>query len=779
MKKITHTTAQFLLLLTFIAGMVLVWGEYDYLNKQLPNISTLRHIRLQVPLRIYAKGHVLIGIFGNKRRLPVALKHIPHTLIQALIATEDARFYEDPGVDVIGILRAAKAVILSGKKVQGASTITMQVARNFFLSPKKTYLRKINEILLALKIDRHFSKQNILWLYLNKIYLGEGAYGVLAAAHVYYGKNLNELTLAQLAMIAGLPQAPSANNPIANPAAAIYRRNHVLQRMLNLGYLKQAAFIAAKNAPDTARYHGEHLSFRAPYFTQMVRQYMLNHYGPHALTDGYSVFTTLSPSLEYAAQQALTSGLLTYDKQHGYHPTHIFLGTQHIAGIKHALRHYPTIANRVAADVLQETPKTLTAMLANGQTVTIPWSGLFWAREQLPSGRFTPAPTSTQDIVLPGNLIWITKTALGTWYLSQLPKVQGALVSLNPDNGAILALCGGFNFTLSRFNRATQAHRQPGSAFKPFIYSAALNKGDTLATLIDDTPLVSKNGGENAWWRPENDNDTFNGPTRLSVGLIQSRNLVSIRLLQSIGIPYALTYLKRFGFNANTLPHSLSLALGTALLTPLQLATAYSVFANGGYHVPSHFIRFIKNEVGHIVYQANFPSVCNTCTYKAPRAISAQNAFLITHAMQGVIQSGTGQRAKILHRTDLAGKTGTTNLQHDAWFSGFNSHIETTVWVGYDNMQSTFAYGSQVALPIWIQFMKKALAGKPLASMPIPTNIVSVRIDPNTGLLANPANPNGMFEYFRSQYVPSEYAPRHTVAHNNTFSNTTAAQEIF
>lgn len=641
-------------LISLLITMSIVFGAlYAYMEFNLPDVSVLNDVHMQVPLQIYSADGKLMGEYGAKRRAPVQIDQVPKQLIQAILATEDARFYSHSGIDLIGLVRASIAVITTGRKVQGASTITMQVARNFFLTRKKTYSRKIKEILLAIKIDHELTKEKILELYVNKVYFGNRAYGIAAAADVYYGKPLNQLTLPEMAMIAGLPQSPSRNNPLNNPANALKRRNHVLKRMLEVGYINDATYQKAIQAPSTAKYHEEHLSVHAAYVAEMVRQAMVMMYGARAYDSGLKVTTTISSTLQNDAVNALQSGLLAYSKRHG-------------------------------------------------------WQGA-------------------------------------------VPKVQGAIVALNPNNGAILALQGGFDFKNSAFNRVLQAERQPGSSFKPFLYSAAFAKGFTLASTINDAPIMIRDSGENAWWRPQNDTEEFYGPTRLRVALAESRNLVSIRLLQAMQIPYAIDYVQRFGFDPNKLPHSLSLALGSNVLTPMQLATGYAVFANGGYHVTPYFIEKIEDENGKVLYQeAAQPHVA---------IVTPQNAYLITQAMHSVIESGTARAAKVLNRSDLAGKTGTTNDQVDAWFSGFNSNVLAAVWVGYDDHENSLhEYGAQAALPIWIQFMKDALANQPMATMAEPADIVTARIDPETGLLASPGEKNAIFEVFDKQDMPTRFA---------------------
>ncbi len=754
-----------------VTVFVLVVGlaVYFYVEHQLPDVESLRDVHLQVPLRIYTADNRLIAQFGAKRRIPVELEQIPKRLIDAVLATEDARFYEHAGVDIVGLMRAAVAVIVSGKKVQGASTITMQVARNFYLSREKTYIRKIREILLALKIDKEISKKKILELYLNKIYFGNRAYGVAASANVYYGKKLNELTLPEMAMIAGLPQAPSRNNPLDNPEAALRRRNHVLWRMLSLGFITKAEYQQAVDMPITASYHHRKIEVSAPYVAEMVRESMVEEYGKEAYEKGLTVYTTVNSKLQVDANKALSDGLLAYDQRHGYRASTHSLGEFDQAKWQQELTKLTAISPMLPAAVLQIMPRSINALLASGEIITIPWAGLSWARMQMEDGFVGPPPRNAADIVAIGDVINVMKLKNSVWRLVQMPKVQGAIVAMNPSDGAVLALSGGFNYKVSNFNRAIQSERQPGSNFKPFIYSAALNKGYTLATIINDAPIVQKDTGENELWRPTNDTLKFYGPTPLRVGLIKSRNLVSIRLLQGIGVPYALQYVKRFGFDPNALPHSLSLALGSGSATPLQIAVGYSVFANGGYLVTPYFIRKIIDQYDNVLYTANPASACSACLITdtpkdeelpqnaAPRVITPQNAYLITQAMRDVIQKGTGRAAKVLKRTDIAGKTGTTNRQVDAWFSGFNSNIVTTIWVGFDNMKSLKEYGARAALPIWIQFMREALDNTPEATMPEPPGMVTVRVDPQTGLLASPTSKNPQFEIFRKQYAPHQY----------------------
>ncbi len=779
-----------------------------YLESQLPPVAELRDMHMQVPTRIYDKDHQLIAQYGYKRRIPVAIDQIPKPLIDAVLATEDARYYSHPGVDFIGIARAAVAVVSSGRKVQGASTITMQVARNFFLTRKKTYGRKINEILLAIKIDRALSKDKVLELYLNKIYFGNRAYGVAAAAQVYYGVSLQALTLPQMAMIAGLPQAPSRTNPIANPSQALIRRNHVLERMRDVGYINQAQYQDAIKSPVTAKYHRQHIAVDARYFAQWVHQDLLQQYGKQLDEMGFQVVTTLDSHLQAAANQALQDGLDAYSQRHGYYGPiqHLNINSSASVDTDTVILNKDTAAQSDGINVLAKIqpvndikPALVTVVeqqsvaieFADQTTASVPWEGMSWAAPALKQGFVGSKPKQASDILKVGDVIWV-RSHDNHWWLTQVPKVQGAIVSMDPKSGAVKAMAGGYDYRLSNFNRVTQAQRQAGSSFKPFIYSAAIAKGYTLASIVNDAPVVMKDSGENALWRPQNDNLTFNGPTRLRVGLTQSRNLVSIRLLQGITVPFALNYLHRFGFSPDSLPNTLSLALGSASESPLSIASGYAVFANGGYRIHPYGISSIRNAFTHQVVETTPAMACMACVTPsadpqierpkvlAPQVITPQNAYLITQALRGVIQSGTGRQAKALHRSDLAGKTGTTNKQVDAWFSGFNSDVVTTVWVGFDDLASLHEYGSKAALPIWIDYMREALAKTPLATMPEPQGLLQVRIDPANGLLAHPGQKKAIFETFRQAYAPTQYSPdQTTVAFGSSNESPSAEQPLF
>lgn len=748
-----------------LTAVILISITYVYLDSQLPDVDTLKDVQLPIPLRVYTNDGHLLAEFGELRSNPVKVSDVPPLLIKAFLATEDQRFYEHSGVDFWGLMRATTELLVTGTKSQGGSTITMQVARNFYLTRKKTFARKLTEIMLALKIEREFTKNDILELYFNKIYLGARAYGVSAAAQIYYGKTLNELTLPEMAMIAGLPKAPSTINPLVNPIAAKDRRDHVLSRMYDLGDIDKKAYEAAVNTPVNASYHGETIPVRAPYLAEMVRDMMVTSFGDDAYTKGYSVYTTIDSHDQMAANQALRDSLLSYDQRHGYRGATKNLGSFDPKDPNDwlvALDKIPTVNGLKPAAVISETNDTITAVLGNGDLITIPWSGMSWAQAALANGHLGRVPSKARDIAKIGDVIRVQKLPNGSWQLTQIPKVQGALVALNPQNGAIMALDGGFDFNQSKFNRVTQAMRQPGSSFKPYIYAAALARGFTLASVFNDAPIVFYAAGMDGPWRPQNDKGELHGPTRLRMALAESMNLVTIRVFQAIGMPYALKYFNRFGLDSSRLPHNFSLALGSGEITPLEHVRGYSVFANGGYLITPYFIDHVTDNKGSIVYQSQPKIACSACiatgaappdtNQYAPQTIPPQIAFLMTSAMKSVIKEGTGQAAKVLGRTDIAGKTGTTNEKVDTWFAGFNSDVVAVAWVGFDQPQSVQEYGAQAALPMWINFMRVALAGKPEHTMPQPPGIVTKTINPATGYLAS----WGIPEYFRSDSVPAQ-----------------------
>jgi len=854
--------------LTIVGGLCIsLSAMYLYLAPKLPDVETLKETKYQIPLRIYSQDGELIGEFGEKRRSPVTFEQIPKPFIDAILSAEDDRFYSHGGVDIKGLLRAVTQLVQSGEIQGGGSTITMQVARNFFLTREQVFTRKFNEILLALQIERELTKEEILTLYLNKIYLGNRAYGIQAAAQVYYGKNIDELSLAQFAMIAGLPKAPSAYNPLVNPSRALIRRDWILTRMRDLGHINQADYQIAIAAPITAKNHGIAVSMNAPYVAEMARKEMIDRYGLSAYTDGYQATVTVDSRLQQVAQQAIIDGLEEYDQRHGYRGPETKFESKFIAekaltlaeiaadsavteGDDNAdaepnaepvaapaataeaaetflfniaefdfddwvlqLQNLPTYASRYPAAVTKVGDEDLEILLGNGKTYRLNKSqGLEKVRPYVSESRRGSAYTSLKEFLTPGDVIRV-KFVNDAWQFTQIPKAQGALVALNPQNGAIRALIGGYDFRESHFNRAVQAARQPGSNFKPFIYSIALDHGFTPASVINDAPIVFDDASLEDTWRPENSSGKFYGPTRLRKALYNSRNLVSIRVLRSVGIDTTIRELGRFGFDQSQFPHDLSLALGSSALTPLQVATGYSILANGGYRVEPYLLD--KVLLGDdVVYRALPATVCNNECQKeqqaenlsdqaarelaqfedpeakainqtiteeettaemelmapsdvlllntqekppvAKRVMDERVNYLINSMLRDVITRGTGNEAMELKRNDLAGKTGTTNGPTDAWFSGYNSTLVATTWVGFDQNQllGTNEFGGSAALPIWIDFMAQALQGVAEDQVRQPDGIVSVRINPDTGERARPDDPDAIFEVFREEMAP-------------------------
>ncbi|MEO5574395.1 MAG: penicillin-binding protein 1A [Gammaproteobacteria bacterium] len=774
----------------FSLGIIILGAAYIILAPQLPSIDSLREVRLQVPLRVYSRSDQLIGEFGEMRRIPVKISEVPKQLIQAVLAAEDDRFYTHPGVDYQGLMRASLHLLTTGEKRQGGSTITMQVARNFFLNSEKTYSRKLKEILLALKIESELDKNSILELYLNKIYLGNRAYGVAAAAQLYYGVTLDKLTVAQMAMLAGLPKAPSRFNPVVNLVRATQRRNYVLERMNDLEYLDDAAYKAALASPETARRHSLQIEVEAPYVAEMVRSEMVRRYGEEAYTGGYRVVTTVDAQLQHTANAALRVALIEYDMRHGYRKPVRHVEVPVSAGPTQwnkLLAGASVTGNILPALVIKVEEQSARLYSPSVGLVEVPWAGLSWARTYIDENKRGPVPKTAGDILAVGDIVGLLPLPEGQWQLAQVPTVQGAMVSLTPNTGAVTSLVGGFYFYESSFNRVTQADRQPGSSFKPFLYSAALDRGFTPASVINDAPIVVENANFGDAWRPENYGRKFNGPTTLRNALAHSRNLVSIRVLRAIGIKYAINYITRFGFPRARLPRGLSLALGSSVSTPMELAQGYLVFANGGYRIEPYFIERIEGPDG-VLMQAE-PPVLETLTANAPtaltaeeqlqadirneegvadepiadeaiasestgsvvaaaaisagksaqRVITAQNAYLMTSMMRDVIRKGTARRAMALNRNDLAGKTGTTNEQRDAWFAGFNSDIVAVSWVGFDkhNPLGNLETGGHAALPMWMRFMEVALKDLPEKLLAPPSGILTENMDPDSGQLVS------------------------------------------
>ncbi len=839
------------------------------ISPNLPTPDSLREVQLQTPLRIYTKDFKLIAEFGEKRRQPLNYEQIPKRFISSILAAEDKNFFNHNGVDLRGLARAVVQLVKTGEKRSGGSTITMQVARNFFLTRKQTFIRKFNEIFLALKIEQELDKKEIMELYVNKIYLGHRSYGIAAAAQVYYGKEIQALNLAQLAMIAGLPKAPSRYNPITNPQRALIRRNWILGRMFLLSYIDKETYKSAINAPITAKYHGLKREVEAPYLAEMVRKELLKRYGEEVYSRGLVVKTTISSVNQTAANTAVRNGILAYEERHGYKGPegHIDLGVistastpaeqsaTHTATSRQPLNeldqiaedidknHHPTISQDAIehlsafdsfgglepALVHSVTDLEVDVFLKSGQPTKVTFEEMKWAKPFISINQVGASPKTAKDIVTPGDIIRIrpvkriqkdtqgNEIAITRWRLTQRPEAQAALVSLNPKDGAVEGLVGGFDFFQSKYNRATQAGRQPGSSFKPFIYTAALAQGLTAATLINDAPIVFSDANLETDWRPQNSSGKFYGPTRLRQALYKSRNLVSIRLLRRLGSTNVVDYVSRFGFSKEKLPANLSLALGSAELTPMEIARGYTAFANGGFKVSPYFISSIEDQTGNLLYKADPYVACRECPQRteesnlmesatilnestetelsaalshpegapsstlalqlpslqesghikaAPRIEDERTIYIIRNMMQDVIKKGTGRRAKALGRSDLAGKTGTTNEQKDAWFSGYNGDLVTTAWLGFDTPSSLGAreYGAKAALPIWMDFMKTALKDAPETVYPIPADVVRVRIDTKTGEAVPPSHKEAINELFRIENAPTMdyHAPRGT-----------------
>jgi penicillin-binding protein 1A len=753
---------RFLIATSLILCTVVVSSVLYYMEFELPDIDALNTVQLQVPLKIFSRDSKLIATFGEKRRIPVPYSEIPAPLIEAVLATEDQRYFQHSGVDLPGLGRAAIQLLATGRKTQGGSTITMQVARSFYLSRNKTFGRKVREILLAIKIEHRLSKEKILELYLNKVFLGNRAYGVGAAAAVYYGKPLNELRIDQFAVIAGLPKAPSTLNPLANETASQKRRDHVLSRMHEEGYIDDDTYNKAINTPMDASFHDTPTEIKAPYVAELVRGQLEQMYGDSIYTDGFQVYTTVDSTMQKEAETALRKNLMSYDKRHGYRGSEKNLGIPAIDNMDSwelELKKMPVVNLLQPAAVVEMTKKSITVLMSDGKLIVVPWEGLEWARKQVNADYLGPKPTSAEQIVKLGDVVRVLETANG-YILSQQPKAEAGLVALNPDNGAILALVGGFDYQTSKFNRVTNANRQPGSSFKPFIYSAALDKGYTLATVINDAPIVVENPYDNSLWRPQNTEHKFYGLTRVRTAITKSRNLVTIRLLALTGMSFTTEYLKKFSFLPSQLPPGLSLALGTALVTPLQMAQGYAVFANGGMRVVPFAISTIYNSHDQLIYQAK-PLIacqknCDPDAVLAPRVISEQTAFLITSALRDVIEHGTGKDAMSVGRNDIAGKTGTTQNQVDAWFVGYTKTIVAVSWVGFDLPQSLHEYGAQAALPTWSDFMSHVLKDTPDHGIEQPPGIVSMRINPYSGAAASAGDTNAIFEFFMPPYLPDK-----------------------
>lgn len=804
-------------LLSSIAGCLTIYATYLYFEDELPSVESLKNVEFQTPMQVYSADGLLISQFGEKRRIPMRYEDIPPKLIDTLLATEDNRFFSHNGVDFIGIVRAAITVLTSGTKKQGASTITMQVARGFFLNRDKTYIRKIKEIFIALKMEQELSKEEILTLYINKVELGYRAFGFGAAAKVYYGKDIDELNIAQLSMLTGLLKAPTAYNPLRNPERALFRRNTVLWRLKDADYINEQEYQDAISLPLTAEYHGAEIALDSPYIAEMVRQEMVEKYGEEtAYTQGLQVYTTVDAKTQAAAMDALRQNLHNYDERHGYRGPQkaLWIDSEEPKPSQQALikqlenePDFGWLENVVVVET--DTEKNQFRFLRkNGEYQTVNWSGMSWARPFIDDDSQGEEPKSVTDIVKVGDLVSVRKQD-EEWQLSQYPDASAALVALDPNNGALKALVGGYDFRQSEFNRVTQAKRQVGSNIKPFIYSAALAHGFTLASIINDAPINQWDRRQGTVWRPQNSPAVYDGPIRIRKALAKSKNVVSVRLLRAVGLDDLIEHMSKFGFDKNDLPRNESLALGSASFTPLELVSAYSAFANGGFIVEPYLIERIEDMQGNLLFEANPKLACDPCQTNepednssfsalsqnansaektiesAPRAISAENSFLIADAMTSTIWgggnwnrgtgwNGTGWRARVLKRKDIGGKTGTTNEAKDTWFSGYAPDLVVTSWVGFDDHRRALGatrynnnlgkdqvygkeFGAQTALPAWIDFLDVALADKPKQGINMPEDITTVRIDRETGKLTNKTDYSSLFEYFISGTEPTQY----------------------
>ncbi len=775
------------------ASAVLWWlaGLYLYLGPNLPEADTLRDVKLQTPMRVMSRDGLLIGQFGEQKRTPLRFDQIPEHFVNALLAAEDDEFFSHGGVDLLGLARAISELVATGEKRSGGSTLTMQVARNYFLTLERTFLRKFNEILLALEIEHALTKEEIFELYVNRVFLGHRAYGFEAAAQTYYGKSLSELTLAQQAMLAGIPKAPSRNNPLSNPEAGKIRRNWILGRMATLGMISDSERDRARLEPVSATYHGLQVEVDADYVAEMVRQEMLDRFGNAAYNDGYVVHTTVDSAKQLAAREALINGLMTYDRRHGWRgperqlpPIDSESETALMARWREALDNMPVIAGLPPAIVQAIDLQGANLIDKSGELRRLSWPDDLAKIRRYRTENLTTAPEpATKDLLSVGDLVRIRfDESSRNWRLAQVPRAQAALVSMDPHDGAIRALVGGMGFELSKFNRATQARRQPGSNFKPFLYAAAIESGITASTLINDAPIVLDDLDNDEIWRPENDSGRFYGPTRLREALTYSRNLVSIRVLQRLGVNRFVDYVTRLGFDTSEMSKNLTLALGTHAFAPIDIATGYSILANGGFRVEPYLIARIEDAKGNVLFEAE-PRVAvsaarttaaaddleeplrmediletsQQAANPAERVMDERAAFIVTSMLQDVIKRGTGRKARILERTDIGGKTGTTNGPRDAWFSGFNADLVTTAWVGFDDysLLGRREFGGTAALPIWIDYMREALPGEQ-TSLAMPPGVIRLRIDRSSGQRVTGTPDNSLFEYFLEEFLPAE-----------------------
>jgi penicillin-binding protein 1A len=790
----------------FLAAYALI-ASYIYLRPSLPTVEAMRTGSLPVPLRILTRSGQLIAQIGEQRRVPARYNDIPELVRDAFIAAEDQRFFSHHGFDYSGVLRAAAVDLFSLKLSQGASTISMQAARNMFLNLHKDVRRKLQEIFLTYEMEHEFTKEEILETYLNVIFLGQRSYGVAAAAETYFGKPLNQLSVAEAATIAGLPQAPSAYNPITNPKAALTRRHYVLGQMQRLGFIDAPTAQRAAEEVVSARDHGIRSDVEAPYIAEMARAELVSRFGEDAINTGYRVYTTVDGRLQTAANRAVRIGLIGYDRRHGYRgPLKQVSLDEHTSPSKFdsMLADIPDIGGLRPALLVSVAPMSARVYIRSIGFAQIGWEGLSWARKRISETRIGVPPKHADEVVQRGDVVYVVTDGQGVAQLAQLPEAQSALVALDPNDGAVAALVGGFDYFDNKFNRATQAHRQPGSGFKPFVYSAALENGFTPASIVMDAPIVYDDGGQEKIWRPENNEKGFLGPMRLREALVHSRNLVTIRVARQLTVDTIVNYASQFGFNPDEMPRDMTIALGSLPVTPLQMANAYAVFANGGFRVDPYFIDRIEDASGKVVYQAAPKFVCSMCedtggTTETPRAaatavqsegeqpasaaaddpnrepanpllplaaaeriasrvISPQNDWIMDDMMHDVTTRGTGARAgAALHRADIAGKTGTTNGPVDTWFNGFNSSIVASVWVGFDQERplGEGEEGSRTAVPIWISFMREALRGQPDRPREMPGGLVTLRISPTTGAAATPTENDAIPEIFMEDHQPA------------------------
>jgi len=790
-------------------GMLVIWLT---IAPSLPSVESLRDIRLQVPLRVYSADNQLMAEIGEQRRMPVTLDEMPERLKLAFLAAEDDRFYSHPGIDWRGTTRGVwlYARSMGRGRVPGGSTITQQVARRFFLSTDYSITRKLREILLAIKIERELSKDEIFELYLNKEFLGHRAYGVGAAAQVYYGKTIDELTLAESAMIAALPKAPSRDNPISGPRQAMIRRNWIIDRMLRLGYIDEQAHAEARAEPDNARYHGPVVALNAPWVTEMVRRDVVSRLGAdEAYSGGYSARTTVQSHLQRAADQAVRDGLQAYDRRHGWRGPERRLDDGIMSdpeAIVDELERTRAVADLLPAVVIEADEEQAELLVRSGETVRLALDDVTWARPFISADAVGSRPAAVSDVVSAGDLVRLRRVGDG-WRLAQIPQAEAALVSIDAESGAIVALVGGLDFGRNQFNRVVQSRRQPGSAFKPFIYAAALDHGFTAASVVNDAPVVVDDPSMERVWRPTNFSRRFHGPTRLREAMIHSRNLVSVRLLMDMGIDHARDYITDFGFERSQLPNGPSMALGSASLTPLSMTAAYAVFANGGYAVTPQYLHSVVGGDGQIVMEPEWRTLCRECPDIPPapepvvvdeteaangsapalrrlalngdraditdpddnpalhgpprpthaeQVLQPQTAWLIDSMLSDVVTSGTGRRALALERRDLAGKTGTTNDLRDTWFVGYGGGLVTTVWLGMDDNQTLGRQeqGGRTALPLWVDFMAVALQDRPEYRQPMPVGLAQALINPETGRRARPGTSGAIEEWFHADNLP-------------------------